>query len=60
MKKIDKKIEFTGKDIPPDISEEENTRNVENFVNALCKADNIEGYSHCAYIDGKIHIYIKK
>lgn len=53
-------MEFTGKDIPPDISEEENTRNIENFVNVLCKADNIEGYSHCAYIDGKIHIYIKK
>ena len=40
---------FTGRDIPPNISEAERKFNTENLFNTICRAKKIKGFSHCIY-----------
>lgn len=55
-------MEFTGNDIQPDISDEENKINMENLFNTICRIRKIDGFSHCIYdpLKKDIHIYIEE
>lgn len=42
-------MKFTGKDIPPNISEAERKINMESLFNTIFIINKIEGYKYCKY-----------
>lgn len=55
-------LNFTGKDISPDINETERKINIESLFNTIFRINNIRGYRHCIYdkANNDIHVYIEK